>query len=244
MMHLDLTPTESHLMKAAQVDSRIEIGIAAKNCNTGNYSDPFGKIRKNEQMLLHAETGIQPGGIFFLNQVHEDTILQLDTLCDTKLPFVGDGDAMITDRRQFCLVIRTADCIPVMLFDPAHNCIGAIHSGWRSTELDICGKTVDALQKRFQSKPEELFIYILPGIGQKSYQVSQDVAEKFPHHYVQDGETYKLSLNSAIIDSLVKKGCNPQKIFASFYDTFEHNDLFFSHRKGDKGRNLNYIYLK
>ena len=134
MKHLDFSKKQSNLLYINKPEIPCSIGIAAKNCNTVNYIENLHKIRKYERYLIHFETGISPNKIFFLNQQHEDRIVIADTTCNPTELFFAEADAIITSHKEFCLVIRTADCVPIMIFDPIQNCIAAIHSGWISQE--------------------------------------------------------------------------------------------------------------
>ncbi|MDA3901656.1 MAG: peptidoglycan editing factor PgeF [Spirochaetes bacterium] len=244
MMHLDLIKKESNCLIADQPDRNLLIGVAAKNCNTTNYALDFAKIRKYEKYCIHFETGATPDRIFFINQEHGNKIFQVSAPAKPDEPFVATADAMITDIPGMCLVIRTADCIPIFLTDPEKNCIGAVHSGWRGTQQNVAGCAIDKIVSRYGSKPENLRAYILPGIGAESYQVSEDVASEFPESSKQKSDGWYLDLRDAVVKQLSEKGLTRNNIMVTPYDTFGTNDLFFSHRKGDKGRNLNYIQLR
>lgn len=56
---------------------------------------------------------------------------------ESRLP---DTDALMTDEVNICLMVLTADCVPVLLFDPKCRAIAAVHAGWRGTEANIVGK--------------------------------------------------------------------------------------------------------
>ncbi|MBN1501196.1 MAG: polyphenol oxidase family protein [Spirochaetes bacterium] len=244
MRHLEFKEKQNHLLYIDMPDMPCAIGIAGKNCNTVNYELNLQKIRKFEKFLIHFETGIAPEQIFFLNQKHEDRIFKADSPVEQNNLFCADADAMITDKKQFCLVIRTADCVPVMIVDPIQNCIGAVHSGWRSTEKDITGKCITKMKEEYGSNPSDLKVFLLPGIDADDYEVNKEVAEKFPGHYIRKDDRFFLNLKSSIRNSLLKCGINEDNIFNSFQGTYNFNEIFFSHRKDDAGRNLNYIFLK
>ncbi|MFW6366816.1 MAG: peptidoglycan editing factor PgeF [Spirochaetota bacterium] len=244
MRHLDLVPTLSHRLSAHHPgEDMFGIGVAAKNCNTTVYTQSDEEIRRSEKYIIHFETGISPGRIYFVNQVHGDEIVKIDAPLRTRDLSAATGDAMITKTPGSCLVIRTADCVPVMLYDSIHKCIAAVHSGWRSTAKNITGKTVRTMIRDYNCSTESLYAVILPGIRSESYQVSRDVAMLFPDHYSIRNESYYLSLQSAITQSLLDESIQKDHIFISFYDTYAHNDLFFSYRRNESGRNLNFIYM-
>jgi copper oxidase (laccase) domain-containing protein len=100
------------------------------------------------------------------------------------------------------------------------------------------------MQQEFGTKASDLHAYILPAIGVDSYQVSEEVAAKFEGHYRERDDGFYLSLVSVIEAELLKAGLERENLYISDFCTFLDNDKFFSHRKGDKGRNLNFVYLK
>lgn len=110
-----------------------------------------------------------------LKQVHSDTVVRVD---ETR-GCLGHGDALITDRPGVHLAIRTADCIPVLLFDPVRRAVAAVHAGWRGTAAAIAGKAVAQLQQEFGSDPAEVEAAIGPGIGKCCYEVGSEVAAQF-----------------------------------------------------------------
>lgn len=88
-------------------------------------------------------------------------------------------DALITNRRGVCLMVLTADCVPVLLYDPATHSAAAIHAGWRGTANGIVGLTVNKMADEFGTKPENLMAAIGPCIGTCCFEVGDDVAAHF-----------------------------------------------------------------
>ncbi len=83
-------------------------------------------------------------------------------------PFLGkaeSGDAMITDAPGQSLVIQTADCQAVLIYDPVRKAVANIHSGWRGSIQNIIGLTVQAMIKEFDSDPKNLLAGIGPSLG-------------------------------------------------------------------------------
>lgn len=84
-------------------------------------------------------------------------------------------DALITDEPGVPLLLRYADCAPILLYDPAHRAIGVVHSGWRGTVQGATRAAVEAMRDQFGSRPAEMIAAIGPAIGPCCYQVGQDV---------------------------------------------------------------------
>lgn len=129
----------------------------------------------------------------FTDQTHTVNVRQV-TAADagkglTRERDYQDVDGLITDVPGIVLSTFFADCVPLYFVDPAHRAIGMSHSGWRGT-VDRMGKvTIEAMQKAYGSRPEELVCAIGPSICQDCYEVSEDVAEAFreafPGHEAQ-----------------------------------------------------------
>jgi len=105
-------------------------------------------------------------------QIHSDVVIAS--------PF-GDAqpeaDAHFTRDRGLALIIRTADCIPVMIHEPVSGLIAAIHAGWRGVENEIILKTCDRLAAEGACLSSAR-AWIGPHIGARSFEVGLDVAAK------------------------------------------------------------------
>ena len=88
---------------------------------------------------------------------------------------VPDTDSVITEKAGLCIAVKTADCIPVLLFDQRQHRIAAIHAGWRGT----VGRIVEKTLQQMDSKAEDLHAIIGPGISLESFEVGDEVYEQF-----------------------------------------------------------------
>ena len=86
-----------------------------------------------------------------------------------------DTDAVITDRPGLCVCVKTADCIPVLLYDLRQRIVAAAHAGWRGTVARIVQKTI----AQMGSNPSDLHAIIGPGISQAAFEVGDEVYEAF-----------------------------------------------------------------
>lgn len=117
-----------------------------------------------------------PGEYTQVKQIHSDLILHSDVELELVL---GQGDAIVTDKPGKLIGIRTADCVPLLLADTRHRAVAAIHAGWKGTVQRIAQKTVERMQVRFGTSPEDLVVAIGPAIGQCCFEVGPEVAEQF-----------------------------------------------------------------
>lgn len=206
-------------------------------------------VRKNREILKMA-LGLSPSALLTVNQVHGDDVLVIDSPPLVALSGAS-CDAIITDRPGFALGVLIADCVPILLFDPDHQAVAAIHAGWKGTASDLPGKVVRTMVDRFKTQPERLMAAVGPAIGSCCYEVDGRVYTAFSGRHsrwpewAKEGsrESWMLNLPQANVDLLVDSGIRPEKI--ALFDICTHcqRDLFYSHRRdgGKTGRQIAFI---
>lgn len=112
------------------------------------------------------------------HQTHTCNV-RIITSPDTQRCELQDVDALITSLPDFAIGVRTADCVPVLLYDPTHQVCAAIHAGWRGTVGRITQATISLMQQHFGTRSSDLFAAIGPSIGPDSFQVGEEVVEEF-----------------------------------------------------------------
>jgi len=110
-----------------------------------------------------------------LKQTHSDVLHFIDGAPAPRL----EGDALATDKRGILLVIRTADCLPVLLADEKRRVVAAVHAGWRGTSLGILARVVRELGERYGTSPASLAAVLGPCVGPACYEVGEDVRTSF-----------------------------------------------------------------
>lgn len=85
------------------------------------------------------------------------------------------ADILLTDNPQVSLFMRFADCVPLLFHDPIKKVIGISHAGWMGTVKGVAQVTVDAMQIRYGSRPEDILAGIGPSIGVDHYEVGAEV---------------------------------------------------------------------
>ncbi|GHU63440.1 laccase domain protein [Clostridia bacterium] len=90
-----------------------------------------------------------------------------------------DVDGLITNVPGLMLVTFYADCIPLYLVDVKNKAIGLSHAGWRGTVNNMAKNTIKAMQEAYDTKPENLFVAIGPGICSDCYEVNEELADEF-----------------------------------------------------------------
>ena len=170
---------------------------------------------------------------FCLNQINSNIVHIVDENYQDK----KDGDAFITKIPNCALVIRTADCIPMVIYDKKQKIIGAIHSGWKGTLNSIIEKTINSMIDNFSSNPKDLYLYLYPSIQKYHFEIGKDVYDQFAQklenikkYTTQKNEKYYLDLQQIVIDDAIKTGVLKEHIFNNNVCTYCHNDIFYSYR--------------
>lgn len=156
-------------------------------------------------------------------------------------PMVSAGaDAVATASRGILLEVHVADCVPVLLFDPKHATIAAVHAGWKGTVASIVKHTV-RLMMDHGATAESLYALIGPHIGMCCYTVQKDRADMFLNAFHGDSRVasywenaWHLDLGYANRLELLEIGVPAEHIDAPIMCTSCQIDSFYSYRKDTK----------
>lgn len=213
--------------------------------NLGNHrGDEPENVLANYRILGDA-VGFAPEQTVFTKQRHTDVIrVVTEAQCGEGLfrdtPEICDGQ--ITDRPGVALVTFSADCTPVLLYDPVRRAIGAVHAGWRGTAMGIAAKAVQAMVREFGCKPENISAAIGPCIGKCCFETDWDVPKamldslgpKAVTGFAQKGEKYFVDLKFCNALWLQRAGVGALEISPDC--TACRTDRFWSHRKVGEAR--------
>jgi len=185
------------------------------------------------EMLARA-LNIQDNAMIFMNQTHSDRIRVINAPVDELVL----ADAIITPTPGICLWALSADCVPILLFDPVCRVVAAIHAGWRGAVQHIAAKVVKKMMDVFGSDPRHLIAGIGPSAGPGRYEVGADVKEMVEDHYLLSQPVFSENENGRFLFDmwqlncldLISAGLIEKNIEISGLCTMEHNDLFFSYR--------------
>ena len=155
---------------------------------------------------------------------------------------IPETDALITALPDVPLLLFYADCVPVLLADPATGAIGLAHAGWRGTAAQIAKKTVFAMKKTFGVDPKNMLGAIGPSIGPCCYEVDDAVKENMQDYncfFTDKGNgKYWLDLWQVNRRQLTEAGLLAEHIFVAGVCTNDNPEQFCSyrHEKGKTGR--------
>lgn len=189
----------------------------------------------------------------FLRQIHSDMIhvIKEGDLWDRKKKMAGD--AAVTEMPGILLVIKTADCLPVLIADEKRAVVAAVHCGWRGTAKRILKKTIGLLIESFNCAPESMVAVFGPSISCDCYEVGEDVIrvfkkEGFSEVYFKQSRKkqgkYLLDLEGANRFQLTDTGLTPENITVIDLCTHCEDDLnSYRMEKEKAGRNFSFIGL-
>lgn len=196
--------------------------------------------------------GISAGRVATVDQVHGENIVRIDELNIARMRAVH-ADALMTDVPGIAVGVETADCVPVLLFDPVRPAVAAVHAGWRSTVKKIVQKAVNRMHEEFRSDPSRLVAAIGPAICGKCYEVDEPVIGPVQQAFAfwrevtlpRAGDRWSLDLVAANRLELLQVGLAEKNIHSAGMCTSCRKDLFYSYRaEGRTGRMLSVIMLK
>ncbi len=202
------------------------------NVSRGLGDDPAA-VEENLRRVCHV-LGLRRQDLVSPNQRHTANVRRVDASDRGRIQ-VG-YDALITDQPEVPLLLRYADCVPVLIYDPAHHALAVVHSGWRGTVLGIARSAVQALAEAYGSRPGDLVAAIGPSIGPCCYEVGSDVADAVRTAFTgsagllvdRPGGRRYLDLWAANRRWLLEAGVRQIEVGALC--TACHTDEFYSHR--------------
>ncbi len=196
--------------------------------NTGDAPE---RIKENRAILCN-KLGISARMLATAGQVHGTTVALASTPGHYE-----QCDALITGAAGIFLCIQTADCFPLVIYDPISQSVGVAHAGWKGSAGNIAGATVRELKKHFGAEAQNCIAWIGAGISRRAYEVTSEVAERFSHACSSRTPAghFMLDLSAVNRRQLSDAGIPEQHIESSPYCTFHDTTRFFSHRR-DRGK--------
>lgn len=213
--------------------------------NMGNLSDDNPDHVYENRNRLTLAIGIDSTNLFIPHQTHGDKVCIIDETFlslshKERENFLNGVDALITDKEEVGIGVTTADCVPVLVFDPEKRVFAAIHAGWKGTVNRIVSKTIRIMELKFNSNPQNLLAAIGPSISPEKFEVGDEVGIAFKKAdfdlsaiSFRSPETGKLHIDlwEANKTSLIKAGVLPENIEIARLCTYCDSERFFSARR-------------
>ena len=191
---------------------------------------------------LHAALGLDIAATISASQAQADRVGVVGTA--QRGTIIREVDALITNEPGLPLLLRYADCVPILLFDPRHHAIGIAHAGWRGTVGKIATKTVRAMSDTFGTQPYDLITCIAPSIGPCCYAIRDDVIDQVQKAFAYSDELLTTQPDGHVHFDLWKANAQQlatigvEQIEIAGICTADHTNDFYSWRaeNGKTGR--------
>ena len=166
------------------------------------------------------------GKVFFVNQVHGVETLVLEKSSQPDQP---SCDAVITTGPEL-VGIRTADCQPILFYDPVMRVVANIHAGWRGSIQNIIKTVVTKMEAVFGTRAGDILAGIGPSLGPccaEFINFRREIPSEY-HHYRHKGNFFDFWAISQ--DQMAVAGLAAENIICSQICTACRSDLFYSYR--------------
>ena len=229
-------------------------GVSVEVFHSLNFGTQHGEAENmtTNLQILSASFQFDQSRIVLPKQTHSDRIAVITNNYSEQI--LDETDALITNQSSVCLAVKTADCVPILLFDPVKKVVAAIHAGWKGTISKIAGNTIQQMTEKFGCNPADIVAGIGPSIHIHAYEVGPEVVSavmaSFGNHIallkpsMNEGRAY-FDLWEANQTVLMESGIQEEHIELMGLCSFEQADLFYSARRDgtDTGRMVSGIRL-
>jgi polyphenol oxidase len=203
-------------------------------------------VLKNHDLL--ADTlGYNRSQLIHMRQIHSDQIVIVDESLNFNTP--PECDALITNRPNIPLMVMSADCTPILLYDPVHKAIGVVHAGRAGALNEILPKTILAMGLEFNTTPSDVNVVLGPSISGCCYEINSTIAEEtktkgYPEALRYENEKVFLNVNTILRMQLNRIGIEKVEVIDEC--TACHHDRYFSYRADQRhtGRIAGVIILR
>lgn len=231
---------ERYEMKNAKY--QFELFLKYKTIVHGISSKDFGSMKKKDGSLdceniesFRKSLGITERAVC-MKQIHSGTVALIENSTELRIP---DTDGLITSKKHTPLAVITADCLPILFYDPDKEVIGIAHGGYKGLLNHIIEHTVEGFIVNFKSDPKDILVGIGPSIERDCYEVGFDLVEKFQevfpsfeNIFIEKDQKFSLDLRGIAQQCLVKAGILKEHIEIMDICT-KCDPNFYSYRKGD-----------
>ncbi len=216
-----------------------EGGVSAGSLGSFNLSfavaDERERVIENRRRLAEA-MGIVVENLFFPAQTHSNNVKRV--YAHTKPEDLQETDALITNEPGCCVAVMSADCVPILLWDPVQKAVAAIHAGWRGTVGKIVTEAILAMQSQFTTNPADLVACIGPSICPEVYEVGAEVLSAVQAAFgtlaglaqPTGNDKGYFNLWEANRIQLLALGVKPEQIEVAGICTYTEHNAFFSAR--------------
>ena len=228
-------------------------GVSTAPFDTNNLAFHVGDtpedVIKNHQKLAN-DAGYHYHDLIHMQQIHSDKVVIVDPKKDHfKTPPLCD--ALITNQTNIPLMVMTADCTPILIYEHVNQVIAVVHAGRAGAFQSIVTQTIQTMQHSFNSQLENIHVILGPSIGACCYEVGEEIAIEsqklgFGFAITQKKAHYFLDVNAIILKELLNLGIKKEHIEDLKICNACQNNTYFSYRADQQqtGRMAGVLMLK
>lgn len=187
-------------------------------------------VVKNHDTLAQS-LGYDRNRLIHMRQIHSDRIIIVDDTQSFDTP--PECDALITNLTNTPLMVMSADCTGILIYDPLQKAIGALHAGRAGALNAILPKTIQAMSQAFGTDRKDLHIVLGPSIGGCCYEINETIAlecatKGYGLALRREDEKVFLDVNTILLEQL--KGIGVENVEVVEHCTSCRSDEYFSYR--------------
>jgi YfiH family protein len=153
----------------------------------GTVGDDQARVLQNQALALN-ELGLDVNGLHEVWQVHSGDIVKVEE--PSSADAYAQADGMVTDLPGIALLMRFADCVPILAYDPENRAVGMAHAGWQGTLRLAAANLVRRMAAEFGTVPLSLKMAIGPSIGPDHYPIGPEVVSRVRKQFGQQADAY------------------------------------------------------
>ena len=202
-------------------------------------------FNEDQAEAINSTMDINSEHVYNIRQVHGNCIVFASKKDRGVSAEIEEADGILTDEIALPIAVRTADCLPVFIYDPKHKAIGIFHCGWQSTQKRILEKALELMKKYYQTEPETLKVAFGPALRSCHFEVGEEFKDYFPGEVEErDGKNY-FDIIRSNKSQLVSGGVKAENIHDSQVCTICDDDCHSFRQEGDcSGRMLSVMMMR
>ena len=205
--------------------------------------DKVENVRKNLAIIREK---LNFSNVYKANQDHTDTVIHINNENKDQYLAYYNGteekaDAYIVDEKKIATLITTADCNPIIIYDPVRHVVANVHAGWKGVINRVYINAIKKMEKDFGSKAEDLIVCIGPSIRKCCFSSEEEsFKEKFTSvfdysnkylEYEENSKRFHIDLIVILKEEFRKAGVQDKNVHIADICTRCNTEDFFSYRE-------------
>lgn len=212
----------------------------------GSSDDSLAQLKNGQRSIFISDKVISKSQLVMADQTHSTETKLIDDsdlgsgFCEDR-PEIPIVDGFITDISNVFIVIKGADCTPVLIYSKSKNAVGGCHSGREGTKSGIVKELIKKFLTEFAVPVADLIVMIGPAISGSNYQVSEEIFNEFVDVTKVAQEYRKIDMQKVIIRDILEMGLRDEQIVMNSICTYSNPNYFSYRRDKTKERQLSII---